>query len=117
MMFPSVIRCPSLHDGYSLVVPSFHGRRWSSLGQICALGGFCSVSSRYRSFVLGCQSAVAPACVAPQPCGVSEVRGGSACGPSTLWRSEVAVLEVRRGSHLVVPWSRQFLPLWPVRDW
>ncbi|MQL82872.1 hypothetical protein Taro_015347 [Colocasia esculenta] len=31
------------------------------------------------------------------------VRGGSASGPSTLWRSEVAVLV--------------FLLLWPVRDW
>ncbi|MQM08254.1 hypothetical protein Taro_041107, partial [Colocasia esculenta] len=27
---------------------------------------------------------------------MSEVQGGSACGPSTLWRSEVAVLVVRR---------------------
>ncbi|MQL89611.1 hypothetical protein Taro_022188 [Colocasia esculenta] len=38
---------------------------------------------------------------------MSRVRGGSACGPSTLWRSEVAVLAVRRRSHLVVLWSRQ----------
>ncbi|MQL83696.1 hypothetical protein Taro_016191 [Colocasia esculenta] len=29
------------------------------------------------------------------------VRSGSACGPSTLWRSEEAVLVVRRRSHLV----------------
>ncbi|MQM20574.1 hypothetical protein Taro_053597 [Colocasia esculenta] len=47
---------------------------------------------RYHSSVLGCQSAVAPTCMTSQPCGVSGVRGGSACGPSTLWRSEVAVL-------------------------
>ncbi|MQM11319.1 hypothetical protein Taro_044223 [Colocasia esculenta] len=52
---------------------------------------------------------VAPASVVSQRGGVSRVRGGSACGPSTLWRSEVVVLEVRRHSHLVVPWSRQFL--------
>ncbi|MQM03552.1 hypothetical protein Taro_036337 [Colocasia esculenta] len=51
-----------------------------------------SVSSRFRSPVLGCQSMVAPACVASRPRGVSKVRGGSTCGPSTLWRSEVAVL-------------------------
>ncbi|MQM04166.1 hypothetical protein Taro_036960 [Colocasia esculenta] len=38
---------------------------------------------------------------------MSGVRGGSACGPLTLWRSEVAVLAVRRRSHLVVRWSRQ----------
>ncbi|MQM18383.1 hypothetical protein Taro_051372, partial [Colocasia esculenta] len=63
-----------------------------------ASGGFCSVSSRFRSLVLGCQSVMAPACVASRPCGMSTVRGGSACGPSTLWRSEVAVVE-------------------PVRDW
>ncbi|MQM08952.1 hypothetical protein Taro_041810 [Colocasia esculenta] len=72
-----------------------------------ASGGFRSVSSRFRSPALGCQSAVAPACVASRPCGVSRVRGGSACGPSTLWRSEVAVLVVRRRSHLVVVSSRQ----------
>ncbi|MQM20621.1 hypothetical protein Taro_053646 [Colocasia esculenta] len=46
--------------------------------------------------------------MASQPCGVSGVRDGSACGSSTLWRSKVAVLAVRRRSHLVVPWSRQF---------
>ncbi|MQL98378.1 hypothetical protein Taro_031088 [Colocasia esculenta] len=34
------------------------------------------------------------------------VRGGSAYGPSTLWRSEVAVLVVRHRSHLVIAWSR-----------
>ncbi|MQL75650.1 hypothetical protein Taro_008040 [Colocasia esculenta] len=40
-----------------------------------------------------------------RPRGVSRVWGGFACGPSTLWRSEVAVLVVRRRSHLVVSWS------------
>ncbi|MQM17607.1 hypothetical protein Taro_050580 [Colocasia esculenta] len=39
---------------------------------------------------------VAPACVASRPCGMSTVWGGSACGPSTSWRPEVAMLEVRR---------------------
>ncbi|MQL87962.1 hypothetical protein Taro_020514 [Colocasia esculenta] len=34
--------------------------------------------------------------VVPWPRGVSEVQVGSACGPSTLWRSEVAVSVVRR---------------------
>ncbi|MQL82348.1 hypothetical protein Taro_014814 [Colocasia esculenta] len=38
--FPSVIRCPSLHGGYSLAVPSFRGRRWSGLVQTRAFGGF-----------------------------------------------------------------------------
>ncbi|MQL94726.1 hypothetical protein Taro_027383, partial [Colocasia esculenta] len=50
---------------------------------------------------------MALACVASRPGGVPGVRGGSACGPSTLWRSEVVVLAVRRRSHLVVPWSLQ----------
>ncbi|MQM15267.1 hypothetical protein Taro_048211 [Colocasia esculenta] len=61
-----------------------------------------SVSSQFRSPVLGCQSVVAPACVASRPRDVSGVRGGSACGPSTLWMSKVAVLAVRRRSQLVV---------------
>ncbi|MQM04468.1 hypothetical protein Taro_037265 [Colocasia esculenta] len=39
---------------------------------------------------------VALKCVVPLPRGVSKVQGGSACGPSTLWRSEVAVPVVRR---------------------
>ncbi|MQM11442.1 hypothetical protein Taro_044349, partial [Colocasia esculenta] len=59
-----------------------------------AFGGSRLVSSRYDSSVLGFQSAVAPARMASRLCGVSGVRGGSACGPSTLWRSKVAVLEV-----------------------
>ncbi|MQM14084.1 hypothetical protein Taro_047014 [Colocasia esculenta] len=42
-----------------------------------------------------------------QPYGVFRVRGGSACGPSTPWWSEVSVLVVRGYSHLVVAWSRQ----------
>ncbi|MQL97115.1 hypothetical protein Taro_029801 [Colocasia esculenta] len=71
-----------------------------------ASGGFRSVSSQFLSPALGCQSVVALACVASRPCGVSGVRGGSACGPLSLWRSEVAVLVVRRRSHLVVMWSR-----------
>ncbi|MQM20852.1 hypothetical protein Taro_053881 [Colocasia esculenta] len=66
-----------------------------------------SVFPRFRGPVLGCQSVVVPTCVASRLGGVSEVRDGSACRSSTLWRSEVAVLAVRRHSHLVVPWSRQ----------
>ncbi|MQL70448.1 hypothetical protein Taro_002759 [Colocasia esculenta] len=42
--------------------------------------------------VPGCQSVVTSACVVSRPRGVSRVRSGSECGPSTLWRSEVAVL-------------------------
>ncbi|MQM20892.1 hypothetical protein Taro_053923 [Colocasia esculenta] len=63
------------------------------------------VSSQFHSPILGCQSVVAPVCVASQPRGVSAVQGGSACGPSTLWRSEVAMLVVRRPSHMVARWS------------
>ncbi|MQM11519.1 hypothetical protein Taro_044426, partial [Colocasia esculenta] len=91
---------------YSMAVPSFHGRRWSGLVQTRASGGFRSVSSQFRSSILGCQSVVAPACMASRPCGVPRVWGGSACGPSTLWRSEVTVLA---GSFLF----SEFLLLWP----
>ncbi|MQM15351.1 hypothetical protein Taro_048297 [Colocasia esculenta] len=66
-----------------------------------------SVFSQFRGPVLGCQSVVAPAYVVSRPRGVFEIRSGSTCGPSTLWRSEVVVFEVRHRSHLVVPWSRQ----------
>ncbi|MQM22973.1 hypothetical protein Taro_056033 [Colocasia esculenta] len=81
--------------------------RWSGLVRTRAFGGFRSVSSRFRGPVLGCQFMVAPACVASQPCGVSGVWGGSVFRPSTLWRSEVAVLVVRLRSRLVVAWSRR----------
>ncbi|MQL71044.1 hypothetical protein Taro_003380 [Colocasia esculenta] len=93
--------------GYSLAVSSLCGRRWSGLVWTRASGGFRSASSRFRSPVLGCQSVVAPACVASRPRGVSGVRGGSVCRPSTLWRSEVAVLVVRRRSRMVVTWSQR----------
>ncbi|MQL83816.1 hypothetical protein Taro_016312 [Colocasia esculenta] len=83
----------NLHGNYSLVVPSSRGRRWSGLVRTYASGGFRSVFSRFRSPVLGYQSVVAPASVVSRPGGVSRVRGGSACGPSTSWRSEVVVLE------------------------
>ncbi|MQL84388.1 hypothetical protein Taro_016889 [Colocasia esculenta] len=57
------------------------------------------VFTRFRSPVLGCQSVVAPAGVVSRLGGVSRVRGGSNCGPSTSWRSEVAVLEIFRSVH------------------
>ncbi|MQL92805.1 hypothetical protein Taro_025438, partial [Colocasia esculenta] len=75
-----------------LAVSSLRGRRRFGLVRTRAPSGFRSVFSRFRSPVLGCQSVVAPARVASRPRGVFEVRGGSACGPSTLWRSKVAVL-------------------------
>ncbi|MQM08000.1 hypothetical protein Taro_040847 [Colocasia esculenta] len=90
---PSVPRCPSLHGGYNLAVFSLCGCRWSGLVQTRASGGFRSVFSQFRSPVLGCQSVVAPTCMDSRPCSVSGVRSSSACGPSTLWRSEVAMLE------------------------
>ncbi|MQM06225.1 hypothetical protein Taro_039046 [Colocasia esculenta] len=55
----------------------------------------------FCSPVLGCQSMVASVCVASRPHGVSGVWGGSACRPSTLSRSQVAVLVVRRPSRVV----------------
>ncbi|MQL67739.1 hypothetical protein Taro_000016, partial [Colocasia esculenta] len=54
-------------------------------------GAWCThptAGSVTRSLVL---FVVAPECVVPCPRSVSMVQGGSACGPSTLWRSEVAV--------------------------
>ncbi|MQL75360.1 hypothetical protein Taro_007731 [Colocasia esculenta] len=73
MTFLSVIRCPSLHVSYSLVVPSARGRCWSGLVQTYASGGFRTVFSRFRCPVLGCQSVVAPASVVSRPCGVLSV--------------------------------------------
>ncbi|MQM02289.1 hypothetical protein Taro_035055 [Colocasia esculenta] len=67
-------------------------------GLRCAVG--LAVFSRFRSPILGCQSVVS---VVSRPGGVSRVRSGSSCDPSTSWRFEVAVLE--------------FLLLWLVRDW
>ncbi|MQL83274.1 hypothetical protein Taro_015756 [Colocasia esculenta] len=59
--------------------------------------------------------------MASRPCSVPRVRGGSASGPSTLSRFEVAVLAVRRRSHLVVVWSRRvcrgLLPLCAQLRW
>ncbi|MQM14639.1 hypothetical protein Taro_047574, partial [Colocasia esculenta] len=100
------------------LVSGGHGRRVPLLaasgGGLVAVithasGVFRSVFSLFRSPILGCQSVVAPACMDSRPCGVSGVQGGSACRPSTLWRSEVAVLGVRRHSHLVVAWSLRAL--------
>ncbi|MQL92488.1 hypothetical protein Taro_025117 [Colocasia esculenta] len=105
-MFLSVIHCPSSHGGHSLAVPSFCGRRWSGLVQTSASSGSrfgVLVAPQFRSRVL--------------------VRGGTGvCGLPTSWRVqgpewfcvwaldpvevEVAVLAVRRRSHLVVLWSR-----------
>ncbi|MQM19679.1 hypothetical protein Taro_052687 [Colocasia esculenta] len=106
-MFLSVIRCSSWCGSSSLSVPSSCGRCWSGLVQTHASGGSRSVFSRLRGSVCGCQFVVASVCMASRPCGLSGVLGGSACGPSTLWRSEVAEFAVRRHSHLVVPWSQK----------
>ncbi|MQL84105.1 hypothetical protein Taro_016624, partial [Colocasia esculenta] len=63
-------------------------------------------------------SVVAPECVVPRPRGVSEVQDGSACGPSTLWRSEVVMPVVRRcfshgcAVYLVVTPGCSFLTSW-----
>ncbi|MQM01951.1 hypothetical protein Taro_034708 [Colocasia esculenta] len=78
--------------------------------------------SGYPSLHGGCSLAVSSAmglCVVPIPRGVSRVQGGSACGPSTLWRFEVAVpvvwdvgaCVVRLGSHVVAPVFRELLCL------
>ncbi|MQL81115.1 hypothetical protein Taro_013572 [Colocasia esculenta] len=111
-VFPhDVSKCyPLPFLGYSLAVSSLYGHRWSGLVWTCASSGFRLVSSRFCSPVLGCQSVVALACVGSRPRGVSGVWGGSVFRSSTLWRSEVAVLE---GSFLF----SKFLLLWPVRDW
>ncbi|MQL79585.1 hypothetical protein Taro_012029 [Colocasia esculenta] len=80
-----------------------------------------SVFSRFRGPILGCQSVVASACVVSRPCGMSMVRGGSACGPSTLWRCAEGCFRFvpdsvgfcgSRGSFLL----SEFLLLWPGRD-
>ncbi|MQM03890.1 hypothetical protein Taro_036683 [Colocasia esculenta] len=62
---------------------------------------------QFRGSMSWCLSVVASVGVVPNLVRVQGL-GGSACGPSTRWRSDVAVLAVRRRSHLVVLWSRQF---------
>ncbi|MQL81363.1 hypothetical protein Taro_013818 [Colocasia esculenta] len=101
-LFLSESRLSILHGGCSLAVSSVVG--FVGLASWALFNGFCSVGS------LGClvltpiavsvarslvPSVVAPECAVPRPRRVSEDQSGSACGPSTLWRSEVAVPVVR----------------------
>ncbi|MQL93661.1 hypothetical protein Taro_026315 [Colocasia esculenta] len=55
-----------------------------ALGRPVLLVVPASVFSRFHGPILGCQPVMAPTCVASRPGGLSGVRGGSACGPSTL---------------------------------
>ncbi|MQL87788.1 hypothetical protein Taro_020336 [Colocasia esculenta] len=91
-----------------------HGQRVPLL--VASGGGLVAVVvTAFPHDISKCQSMVTPAGMAFRPRGVSGVRGGSTCGPSTLWRSEVTMLVVRCRSHLVVVWSRrvcrELLPL------
>ncbi|MQL82046.1 hypothetical protein Taro_014514 [Colocasia esculenta] len=72
------------------------GSGWCVLLLAASGGGLVAVvvTTFPHDSLLGCQSVVALACVASRPRSVSGVRGGSACGPSTLWRSEVVMLVV-----------------------
>ncbi|MQM00769.1 hypothetical protein Taro_033510 [Colocasia esculenta] len=88
--FPhDVSKCSSVALAGTIVIVwpclVFCGLLWSGRRQTHASGGSRLVSSRYRSSILGCQFVVALACMASRPCGVPGVRGGSACGPSTLY--------------------------------
>ncbi|MQL96371.1 hypothetical protein Taro_029043 [Colocasia esculenta] len=94
---------------------------WALFNGFCSAGSLgCLVLTQTtvsvaRSLV---PSVVALECVVPCPRGVSKVQGGSACGPSTLCRSKVAVPMVRRSfSHgfsvsLVVTPSCSFPTSW-----
>ncbi|MQL77371.1 hypothetical protein Taro_009787 [Colocasia esculenta] len=55
-----------------------------ALGRPVLLVVPASVFSRFRGPVLGCQTVMAPACVAPRPGGVSTVRGGVLSTASVL---------------------------------
>ncbi|MQM19236.1 hypothetical protein Taro_052236 [Colocasia esculenta] len=106
-LFLSESRCPILHGGFILAVSSSMGSIGLALWAV--FSGFRSAGS------------VGVSCVDTPPlggsaCGPStlwrsEVQGGSACGPSTLWRSEVALflpdlVEVRDvGARVVRLWS------------
>ncbi|MQM15512.1 hypothetical protein Taro_048459 [Colocasia esculenta] len=91
--------CLSLHWFRSHVVVLGVGPQFGQAAVIVVLWCFCggSVSlfrgGRGRSLA-GQQREwlFVVAGVVSRPCSVSRVRGGSACGPSTLWRSEVAML-------------------------
>ncbi|MQL91233.1 hypothetical protein Taro_023845 [Colocasia esculenta] len=123
--FPSVICCPSLHDGYSLAVPSFRGHRWSGLVQTPAFGGFRSVSSRFRSPALGCQSVVAPRSGVVLLVGLRPY--GGLRWPYLWWDVVLTWLLCGLGRcaegcfHCVLDsvgfCGSHFLLLWPVRDW
>ncbi|MQM12667.1 hypothetical protein Taro_045586 [Colocasia esculenta] len=69
-----------------------------ALGRHVLLVVPASVFSRFRGPILGCQPMMAPACVASRPGGVSGVRGGSACEPSTF-----RVPAALAGEALVIP--------------
>ncbi|MQM18973.1 hypothetical protein Taro_051973 [Colocasia esculenta] len=107
MTFPSVPRCPSLHGGYSLAVPSFRGRHWSGLGQTRASGGSC-----FGVLEVPWSHSWVPA-----------RDGTSVCGFPTWW----CVQGPGCAEHCFrfVPDSigfhgsrfSEFLLLWPVRDW
>ncbi|MQM19453.1 hypothetical protein Taro_052458, partial [Colocasia esculenta] len=92
-------RALRVHGSCSLAVASSCGRRWSSLVRTGASGGFRSMFLWFRGSVPWCLSVVAPVGVVPDLVRVQGL-GGSAFGPSTRWRSEVAVLVLgarRRG--------------------
>ncbi|MQM08605.1 hypothetical protein Taro_041462 [Colocasia esculenta] len=101
-----VSRFPSLHGGYSLAVSSSVGLVLS--GCLVQAPNYC-FSNLFLGVVRGGTGVV------------SEVQGGSACGPSTLWRSEVVVPVVRhyfsRGFlvSLVVTPGCSFPTLWRSR--
>ncbi|MQM23795.1 hypothetical protein Taro_056865, partial [Colocasia esculenta] len=99
-MRPQLAQAAVLHVLGGFVSPfvgAEAGARLASRGlerrvPLLAASGGGLVAVVVTASVPGCQSVVAPACVVSRPRGVSRVRSGSACGPSTLWRSEVAVL-------------------------
>ncbi|MQL72666.1 hypothetical protein Taro_005000 [Colocasia esculenta] len=94
----------TLHWFQSRVVGSGMGPQLGQATVVCAFL-WCSVAA--LALLGRLKSVVAPTCVASRPHVVFGVQGGSAYGPSTLWRSEVAVLVVIRRSHLDIPWSRR----------
>ncbi|MQM20595.1 hypothetical protein Taro_053619 [Colocasia esculenta] len=95
----ALVRCRPASPSHCLALRWFRSRIGRSgvgpkfgriAGVLCRHLTIGSVTHSLVPFV------VAPECVVPRPRGVSEVQGGFACRPSTLWRSEVAVPVVRR---------------------
>ncbi|MQM06270.1 hypothetical protein Taro_039092 [Colocasia esculenta] len=96
-----LIRCGPASPSHCLVLLWFrsHVGRSGELGQAAVVVlSLATPDSYFGNPFLGAGCGGTGVCSSPR--GVPEVQGGSVCGPSTLWRSEVVVPVVRRSFSL-----------------